>query len=418
MNTTPQTLPCDLLIVGAGIAGSALACAVRNRGYNVVQVEMSDRPLDTARGDHLQCSVVETLDRWGALPAFWHAGAEKRHAARYMTERGETILDVDYRNLPIPHPYYLYLHHDLLAETFLKLAKENAEYVLFRPARARDFEVGPEGIKSLTITLPEHGFIPDGYKPGQHLKIIPRVVIGADGRSSRVRDVLRFESVQHEYENPIVVHFGPRHAPNEDPLNRVTSFLCAGGSISRIPRAFDHWKVGLTIRKSDIQFWKTASPDQRKERIGALVPELGELDLTVAGFYPVKLLNTQSWVKGNTVLVGDACHAMHPARGQGMNVAIRCLTKLLAVLPEAKDLANAELMAQQLQSYEQTVKPDIDRALAANHALGEDRDRLDPAVTAKTVATFKAIQDDPEKREQYCIQAAGYAGPLGDIRMI
>ena len=47
-----ETLPCDILIVGAGIAGAALACGLRGRGYRVVQVELSDRPLDTARGEN------------------------------------------------------------------------------------------------------------------------------------------------------------------------------------------------------------------------------------------------------------------------------------------------------------------------------------------------------------------------------
>ncbi|MBL8644818.1 MAG: FAD-dependent monooxygenase [Rhodospirillaceae bacterium] len=407
-------LPCDILIVGAGIAGSALACALRHHGYKIVQVEMSDRPLDTARGDHLQCAVVETLDRWGALPAFWAAGAEKRHAACYMTTGDDLILDVDYRNLPVPHPYYMYLHHDLLAETFLKVAAEAPDYILFKPARAREFDVGPEGVRALTIKLGD-GPQPVDFKPGQSVTILPRLVVGADGRSSRVREVLGFTSDQHEYENPIVVNFGTRRPADTDPLNRMISFFGPKGSISRIPRAFNQWKVGVTIRKADIAQWKAATPAQHKEMIGSYAPQLAGLDLHVGGFYPVKLLNTHKWVKGNTVLVGDACHAMHPARGQGMNVAIRCLNKLVPLLPDAKDIAKPEIVARQLCAYENYAKPGIDAILAANHALGSDRDSLDPAVAAKTVKTLREIQNDPEKRLQYCIAAAGYTGPIENL---
>ncbi|MBL8629309.1 MAG: FAD-dependent monooxygenase [Rhodospirillaceae bacterium] len=417
MSTTKTTVDCDILIVGAGIAGSALACALRNRGYKIIQVEMSNRPLDTARGDHLQCAVVETLDQWGALPAFWAAGAEKRHAARYVTSDGELILDIDYRKLPVPHPYYMYLHHDLLAETFLNVAAEGMTYTLFKPARARDFDVGPEGIQSLTIKLAEDTPAPAGFKSGQTVVIKPKLVVGADGRSSRVREVLDFSAEQHEYENPIVLHFAPRLSADEDPLNQVTSFFGPKGSISRIPRAFNHWKVGVTIAKSEISFWKNATATERKAAIAGYAPALGELDLSLGGFYPVKLLNTHRWVKGNTVLVGDACHAMHPARGQGMNVSIRCLSKLLPLLPDAKDLGRADLVTRQLETYEQTVKPGIDEFLAANHAVGEDRDTLDPSVAAKTVASLREIQNDPARHQDYCIAAAGYAGPLDQLRM-
>src|SRR2546423_7121523 len=125
-------IACDILIVGAGIAGTALAAAVRGRGYSVVQVEMSRDPLDTARGDHLQCVVVELLEQWGLLPAFWAAGAEKRHGARYLRDTGELLLHASYAGLPIPHPYYLYLHHERIAETFIGSSAENANYPLFR----------------------------------------------------------------------------------------------------------------------------------------------------------------------------------------------------------------------------------------------------------------------------------------------
>jgi len=406
-----ETLPCDILIAGAGIAGSALACALRDRGYSVVQVELSDRPLDTARGDHFQCVVVEILEQWGALQAFWDAGAEKRHGAVYYTDKDELLLDAAYTGLPIPHPYYIYLHHELIGETFLKLAAENPRYTLFRPARARDFEVGPEGIRSLTLKLPDESPAPDGFAPGQTVIIKPRIVVGADGRGSRVRDVLGFDATALEYDNPLVVLFAPR--PQPDPLNLVTTFMGPHGTIARIPRAFGQWKIGLPVRKSDIAFWKTATPKMRKSAIVARAPQLEDIEAEVGGFYPVKLLNTAKWVRGNTVLVGDACHAMHPARGQGMNVSIRCAAKLVNLLPDVGEMVDAEIVSRRLRAYESGVKPAIDKVLADNHVRGEEMDSLDPAVIARSAAALKAIYADTELLRRYRLQSAGYADPLG-----
>lgn len=390
-----------------------MAAALNDRGYAVVQVEMSDRPLDTARGDHLQCVVLEILEQWGVLDAFWAAGAEKRHGAIYRTDRSETILEVSYGSLAIPHPYFAYLHHELIGDTFLSEAAKNPHYILFKPARAREFDIGPEGVRSLTIALPDVGPVPEGFANGQRVTIKPRMVVGADGRSSRVREALGFTYDEHDYDSPIVVCFGKRVSPDEDPLNRVVSFMGPNGSISRIPRAFGNWKVGATIRKSDIHFWKTATEKMRKRAIAMRAPELESLDLEVAGFYPVKLLNTHEWVRGNTVLVGDACHAMHPARGQGMNVAIRCLAKLADLLPDVGEMADADIVARRLKAYERGVKPAIDQILAANHARGAETDSLDPDIIAKATDRMRAVADDQEKRRHYCMQAAGYADPLG-----
>lgn len=408
-----ETFPCDVLIVGAGIAGSALACALRDRGYSVAQVEMSDRPLDTSRGDHLQCVVLEILEQWGALQAFWDAGAERRHGATYCTDKGEVLLNIDYGMVPIPHPYYLYLHHEMIGDTFQKLAAQNPHYVLFRPARAREFELGPEGIRSLTITLPEVGPVPEGFRNSQRVNIRPRLVVGADGRSSRVREVLGFTFEEHEYDSPIVVNFAKRLPSDEDQRNHVKSFMGPNGSISRIPRAFGNWKVGITIRKSEIHFWKTATDKMRKRAIAAKAAELELLELELAGFYPVKLLNTHRWVAGNAVLVGDACHAMHPARGQGMNVAIRCLAKLVDLLPDVGEMADADIVMRRLKAYESGVKPAIDKVLIANHVRGGEMDALDPAVIAATAERFRRINGDDEMRRRYVMDAAGYGDALG-----
>ncbi|MBM3513919.1 MAG: FAD-dependent monooxygenase [Alphaproteobacteria bacterium] len=401
MSAHRETIDCDILIVGAGIAGSAAACALRRRGYSVVAVEASNRPLDTARGDHLQAVVVDILDRWGALPAFWAAGAEKRHAARYLTDGGDPIITIDYRTLPVPHPYYLYLHHELIAETFLKLAAENPAFRLMRPARAKDFDVTDAGIASLTLHLA------DG-EASRQVVIKPRMVIGADGRTSRVREALGFAFDTHEYENPLVVHFAPRLSADEDPLNHFTSFMGPNGSISRIPRAFGAWKLGLVITKDDIAFWKAATLAERRAKVGRIAPQLEPLALELGGFYAITLLNTRNWVKGNTVLLGDACHAMHPARGQGMNVAIRCLDFLTRALPEPADMGRPEVVRAALAAYERNVKPITEKVLAENHALGTARERLGADYVAQTMASLGAIQADPECLRRYTMDSAGY----------
>ena len=77
------SLTADILVVGGGIAGSAFACALRGRGY----------------------------------------------------------LQNRYDELPIPYPYCLIFHHDLLGELLLELVAEDPETTVLRPLAARSFQV-------------------------------------------------------------------------------------------------------------------------------------------------------------------------------------------------------------------------------------------------------------------------------------
>ena len=48
----------EVLIIGGGVAGSAAACALSKKGYEVLLLEKSEKPQDTARGDHIQPAAV------------------------------------------------------------------------------------------------------------------------------------------------------------------------------------------------------------------------------------------------------------------------------------------------------------------------------------------------------------------------
>ena len=387
----------DILLIGAGIAGGAMACALRGRGYRIVVVEKSDQLLDTARGDHLQPGVVELLDQWGLLESFFARGGEKRHGSNYCTADGELLLAAELDDLPLPHPYYLYINHDVMGEVFRDVAAASPDITLLRPVRAWKFHQAPgRNLTTLDATLGN----------GERITVETAIVIGADGRASKVREAAGFETTEYRYENPMVAMFAPH--THEDPRNEVVVYIGDSGMTFRIPRNGGQWKIGLPIAKKDSAFWARSSAAQRREILARRAPALGELETEFAGFYPVKMINTDRWCKRNVALIGDACHTMHPARGQGMNVAIRNIGKLLGYLPAAGEIHNLPLVCERLRAYDAEQKPQMDPVLNDNHQRALQIDRMDNASAMASIPYFRAIQADPDRHWDYKMESAGY----------
>lgn len=84
----------DIAIIGSGIAGGALAAALKASGLTVLLLDRRSGPLDTARGDHIQPAMQPVLSRWGVLDRLLEAGAERRTGTRWFDAEGAHIVTV------------------------------------------------------------------------------------------------------------------------------------------------------------------------------------------------------------------------------------------------------------------------------------------------------------------------------------
>jgi 2-polyprenyl-6-methoxyphenol hydroxylase-like FAD-dependent oxidoreductase len=391
-----MTLECDLAIVGGGIAGPALAAALADDGHRIVLIERSAEPLDTARGDHLQPVTCESLERWGVLDMMLAHGAEKRLGARWQTPDGQVVLDARVDNLPIAHPYFLYLNHEKISEVLLARAAQNPGFTVLRPGTARVIrDATAPGGHGLSV---EHA---DG-----RISISARCIAIADGRASRNRKALEIEARSHNYANPLLVMFTPRTF--DDPRNDVHVFLTSLGIISVVPRTGGQWKIGFPLAPAALAGWSKLTSAQLGRRLAELVPALEGVEPHVAGVYPVAMVNASRWTDGNCVLLGDACHALHPGRSQGMNVALRGVATLAQDLRDGGFPASSKVIPALLAEFEAEHRPPIDARLEDNHARGLEMDRMDADSVERTREALTAVASVPEKIHRYRMNAAGY----------
>ncbi len=389
------TWQADIVIVGSGIAGPALAAALRHSNLRILLIERSADPLDTARGDHLQPSTAEILDQWGLLAHFLKAGAMKRLGSHWLTADGDTLLHARVDDLAIPHPYYLYLNHETICEVLLTAANENSQFTCLKPAKLTQILAHTgEGPSKLEV-----------LKEGESHHIEAHMIVGADGRASTIRRLYDMPADIYAYENPLVVLFAP--VSENDPRHDLHAYLTEKGVVSFVPRMPDHWKIGFPITSSDLVRWKNSSVMERSAWLTAMVPHMAPLDTAIAGFYQPVKITTPQWVKENVVLLGDACHALHPGQSQGMNIAIRCVDRLISCLPSEKDFDVLHVQ-QALRDYERAVKPQIDPLLQANHERGLEMDSLTSQEVLARIPALREVGQDETKRHAYCLRMAGY----------
>ena len=388
----------DVLVVGAGIAGAAFACALRNSGLSVLLIEKSAAPLDTARGDHLQPSTLAILDRWGVLDRLIDAGGERRLGSVWYSAEGETLLHSSLAELDVPHPYYLYLNHESIGSTLLQAALEDSQVNIERPIR----NWWPEDRSDSTADVRV------GRVDGTEVRVSARLIVGADGRSSRVRKLFGFTAGSYRYERPIAVMFA--RPARRSAANDLEVYLSERQMVAVIPRTGGGCKIGVPVHSSEVAQWRQADGAELKLLLKTLVPPLDVDDVCFADVYPPVYLRADSWINGNAVLIGDACHAMHPARSQGMNTAIRCIDVLAAKLRDSVATPDGQAFHRLLADYETALKPTIDVMLEKNHQHGLEMDRSGAESYAATCASLKSVQRNPAIRTAFAMNAAGYAG--------
>ena len=180
-------------------------------------------------------------------------------------------------------------------------------------------------------------------------------------------------------------------------------------------RMDDEIKVTLPVGKEGIPWWKTSSKEEKAEVLAERANIFEDFEAEIAGFYPVRMIHSIDYAFGNTVLIGDAAHSIHPARGQGLNMGIASLPRLVNCLPSSEEITDPEKVKSALQNYQHQQKPLYDRIIARNHQAAMDMEMGAEDNAEKFIhrqnSQIRQIQDQPDLRRLHLLEATGY--PFG-----
>ncbi len=321
----------DVVIVGAGPVGLALALGLAREGRDVLVLEKEPSTAERSRAPAIWPRTQEVLADLGVIGTFLDAGIVMPEVELWDADRGKVRFAA-----PI---------HELAGETsyphLLILPQSRTEALLLDAVRAQPTA---EVRFSSAVTGLEQGAdsVRVRYRDGEdgretETEVEARFVAGCDGARSTVR--------------------GEIGADLEGETYRVRAALADvevdGGDALPFPRLTTEPRVAIAIRIED-RVWRLILPfaaaegvslDRRiEDAVASLLPGLGWETTWKSEFRLHRRLST-GFVSGRVVLAGDAAHLNSPVGGQGMNAGIQDTEILVPTLLESLEAGSPEPLA-------------------------------------------------------------------------
>ncbi len=184
--------------------------------------------------------------------------------------------------------------------------------------------------------------------PAGAIEIRAELVVGCDGRHATSRQAANLEVI--EFGVPIDVLWFRLHRKTGDP-EQVLGTINYGKALILINRG-DYFQAGLIIRKGSFEQLKSAGLEALQKSLLQIAPFLGDRVQELHDWEQIKLLSVQinrlrQWHRPGLLCIGDAAHAMSPAGGVGINLAIQDAVAAANLLtdPLRKGLVTEEMLA-------------------------------------------------------------------------
>jgi 2-polyprenyl-6-methoxyphenol hydroxylase-like FAD-dependent oxidoreductase len=304
LQTQSKELESEVLIIGAGPTGLALASSLSQSGIDTIIVDRLETGQNTSRAAVIHAHTLEMLREIGVAERLVDAGLP---VAKFsLRDRDKVLVRLRFDKLPTPF------------SQLLMLPQDNTEKIL----RDRLGNLGTEVRWGWTVTdLAENGegVVATAEVGGTPRTINARYVVGADGMHSLVRQIAGIGFSGSTYEESFVLaDVDMQWCYGRD---EVMLFFSPRGLVVVAPLPSGQFRIVATLDNAPEQ------PDIAD--VQALIDSRGPTD----GQSKISAVHWSSrfrlhhrvadrYRRGRLLLMGDAAHVHSPAGGQGMNTGL------------------------------------------------------------------------------------------------
>lgn len=392
----------DVAIIGGGLVGASLACALSPLGLKVALIEAvnfrtvsqpsyDDRTLALSASS---CKILQSLGIWPSLQN--NATPIREIQVRELDRPGRVVMDPAELGLDrFGHVVEARVFGAAMMEAIPRL--ENLDFLC--PAPVSHMEIADDRAR---IT-----YLDDG----EEVNIEATLLVGADGANSFVRETLGIETERHDYRQSAVIC---NITPEQDHRGRAFELFTPSGPFAVMPHVNGRcgliWCVAGNQVDSMMEMPDEEFLRQAQHRFGSHLGNFVKLGRRSA--YPLKLVRALEDIRPRAVVLGNAAHAIHPIGAQGFNLGLRDAAVLAEVLAdELKSEAPADLGSMEvLQHYSKWREPDQRGTIAYSDGLARMFANTSAVSAAARTAGLLAHAFVPALRRQLAVRAMGFRG--------
>lgn len=374
VHPSPSSVSAEVLVVGGGMVGTTLACALADAGVIVALVDAEKPNIQLEAGFDGRASAIA----FGSQRILAGIGAW-----RDMAAAAEPILDIrvsDGDGRGRTSPLFLHYDHQLLAGR-VAAAEQGAPpfgWIVENRAIRRALLARVASLPAITHLTPamvlELVRTPGGVSAtlDNGVRVTAQLAVAADGKASPTRAAAGIPvtewiypqtgivcTIGHELPHDGVAH---EHFLPSGPFAVLPMTTTAEGHRSSIV-----WTERTELAPAMMALSRKAAAAEIMRRFG---DSLGRIRVPGKRWtYPLKLMHAARYVDARLALVGDAGHVIHPIAGQGLNLGLRDVAALAESVVDARRLGLDVGQADVLARYERWRRFDTMMLLAVTDSL-------------------------------------------------
>jgi len=316
------------LIAGGGPAGIMLGLLLARGGVEVTVLEKHADFLRDFRGDTVHPSTIRLIDELGLGERFRELPQSRVESFSLPDRDGDEIPLAEFDRLGQPYDHIAMVPQWDLLDFLTDEARKEPTFTIEMETEVTGLLKANGRVSGVTCR----------DRTGADREIGADLVVACDGRQSILRE--KAGLVPHDYPVPFDLWWFslPRHAGDEGAVAGILPTFRGRDVLLSINRD-SFYQIAWFIEKGTDAERRAEGLEAFRKRVAEVRPEFADRVDAVASLNEVKTLDVRldrlkTWHVDGLLLIGDAAHAMSPAGGVGINLAVQDAVAAASLLRE------------------------------------------------------------------------------------